>query len=77
MSIPHDNYVGEPDYPAPWTTRQPREGLRDLDGAKIVSRSPDVCLTPVGSSVVPIPYPVVDFCGHDEARLKRLFNKRL
>ncbi|MGO7581549.1 PAAR-like domain-containing protein [Rhizobium ruizarguesonis] len=65
MSIPRDNYVGEPDYPATWTTRQPREGLRDLDEAKIVSLSPDVCLTPVGSSVVPIPYPIVDYCGHD------------
>lgn len=65
MSIPRDNYVGEPDYPAPWTTKQPREGLRDLDEAKIVSLSPDVCLTPVGSSVVPIPYPIVDYCGHD------------
>ncbi|MGO8609427.1 PAAR-like domain-containing protein, partial [Rhizobium johnstonii] len=29
------------------------------------SGSPDVCLTPVGSSVVPIPYPIVDYCGHD------------
>ncbi|MBY5312701.1 DUF4150 domain-containing protein [Rhizobium leguminosarum] len=66
MSIPRDNYVGEPDYPAPWTTKQPREGLRDLDEAKIVSLSPDVCLTPVGSSVVPIPYPIVDYCGHDK-----------
>lgn len=66
MSIPRDNYVGEPNYPGPWTTRQPREGLRDLDEARIVSLSPDVCLTPVGSSVVPIPYPVVDYCGHDK-----------
>jgi len=66
MSIPRDNYVGEPDYPTPWTTKQPREGLRDLDEAKIVSLSPDVCLTPVGSSVVPIPYPIVDYCGHDK-----------
>lgn len=66
MSIPRDNYVGEPDYPGPWTTRQPREGLRDLDEARIVSLSPDVCLTPVGSSVVPIPYPIVDYCGHDK-----------
>ena len=66
MSIPRDNYVGEPDYPTPWTTKQPREGLRDLDEAKIVSLSPDVCLTPVGSSVVSIPYPIVDYCGHDK-----------
>ena len=66
MSIPRDNYVGEPDYPSPWTTKQPREGLRDLDEARVVSLSPDVCLTPVGSSVVPIPYPIVDYCGHDK-----------
>lgn len=65
MSIPRDNYVGDPGYPSPWSTMQPREGLRDLDEARIVSLAPDVCLTPVGSSVVPIPYPVVDFCGHD------------
>lgn len=66
MSVPSDNYIGEPGYPAPWTTKTPREGLRDIDEAKIVSLSPDVCLTPIGSSVVPIPYPIVDFCGHDE-----------
>ncbi|AJC82966.1 hypothetical protein IE4803_PC00420 (plasmid) [Rhizobium etli bv. phaseoli str. IE4803] len=64
MSIPRDNYVGEPDYPRPRTTRQSRERLRDL--ARIVSLSPDVCLTPVGSSVVPIPYTIVDYCGHDK-----------
>ncbi|ARQ61807.1 UNVERIFIED_ORG: hypothetical protein GGE64_002635 [Rhizobium etli] len=66
MSIPRDNYVGEPDYPRPWTTKQPREGLRDLDEARVVSLSPDVCLTPVGSSAVPVPYPIVDYCGHDK-----------
>ncbi|UXT44058.1 DUF4150 domain-containing protein [Agrobacterium tumefaciens] len=66
MSIPRDNYIGEPQYPGTWTTGTPREGLRDIDEARIVSLAPDVCLTPVGSSVVPIPYPVVDFCGHDK-----------
>ncbi|MBB4010565.1 DUF4150 domain-containing protein [Allorhizobium taibaishanense] len=66
MSIPRDPYLGEPGYPEPWTTKQPREGLRDLDEAKIVSLSPDVCWTPCGSSVVAVPYPIVDFCGHDE-----------
>jgi hypothetical protein len=65
MSISRDDYIGEPGYPAPWTTKRPLEGLRDIDEARIVSLSPDVCLTPVGSSVVPIPYPVVDYCGHD------------
>jgi len=66
MSIPRDPYLGEPGYPDTWTTKQPREGLRDLDEAKIVSLSPDVCWTPCGSSVVAVPYPIVDFCGHDE-----------
>ncbi|MEM7526978.1 MAG: DUF4150 domain-containing protein [Pseudomonadota bacterium] len=66
MSLTPDGYVGEPDYPDPWTTSRPLEGLRDNATARIVSLSPDVCLTPVGSSVVPIPYPVVDNCGDDE-----------
>lgn len=62
MSIPKDGYIGEPGYPAPWTTSAPREGLRDTDQARIISLSPDVCRSPK----TPIPYPVVDFCGHDE-----------
>ena len=62
MSIPKDGYIGEPGYPAPWTTRTPREGLRDTDQARIISLSPDVCRSPK----TPIPYPVVDFCGHDQ-----------
>jgi Domain of unknown function (DUF4150) len=64
MSLPPptDNYIGEPQYPAPWTTKKPREGLRDTDAALIVSLTPDVCKSPT----VPIPYPIVDFCGHDE-----------
>ncbi|MEM7497552.1 MAG: DUF4150 domain-containing protein [Pseudomonadota bacterium] len=66
MSLPRDYFVGYPDYPAPWTTSRPLEGLRDESRARIVSLAPDVCLTPVGSSVVPIPYPVVDNCGDDE-----------
>ncbi|WP_246662602.1 DUF4150 domain-containing protein [Rhizobium sp. P44RR-XXIV] len=40
--------------------------MRDNDAARIVSLSPDVCKTPIGSSTPPIPYPIVDFCGHDE-----------
>lgn len=61
MSIP-DDYIGDPGYPAPWTTSRPREGLRDTDQALIISLAPDVCRSPG----TPIPYPVVDFCGHDE-----------
>jgi Domain of unknown function (DUF4150) len=64
MSLPPptDNYIGEPQYPSPWTTKKPREGLRDTDAARIVSLAPDVCKSPG----CPVPYPVVDFCGHDE-----------
>lgn len=62
MSIPDNDYIGEPGYPAPWTTSTPREGLRDTDEARIISLAPDVCRSPS----VPVPYPVVDFCGHDE-----------
>ncbi len=66
MSIPRDQtgdtYIGEPGYPAPWTTSTPREGLRDTDEARIISLAPDVCRSPG----TPVPYPVVDFCGHDE-----------
>ncbi|MFD1882497.1 DUF4150 domain-containing protein [Paracoccus pacificus] len=62
MSIPDDQYIGEPGYPAPWTTSMPREGLRDNDQARIISLAPDVCKSPG----TPVPYPVVDFCGHDE-----------
>lgn len=61
-----DDYVGEPQYPAPWTTKLPKEGLRDTDEARIIFLAPDVCKTPVGPAVVPIPYPVIDFCGHDQ-----------
>ena len=62
MRIPEDDYIGPPGYPAPWTTATPLEGLRDTDHAVIVSLSPDVCRSPGA----PVPYPVVDFCGHDE-----------
>lgn len=54
-----------PEHPPPWATKKPQEGLRDLSEAKIVSTAPDVCLTPVGNSVVPIPYPIVAYCGDD------------
>lgn len=62
MSIPEDDHIGEPGYPSPWTTSVPREGLRDTDAAVIVSLSPDVCK----SRKRAVPYPVVEFCGHDE-----------
>jgi hypothetical protein len=57
-----DDHIGEPGYPAPWTTTLPREGLRDTDEARIVCLEPDVCKSPN----VPISYMIVDFCGHDQ-----------
>ncbi|MFW8643329.1 PAAR-like domain-containing protein [Rhizobium beringeri] len=65
LPSPQDIYAGEPQYPSPWTTRKPREGLRDNDPARVICLAPDVCKTPIGSSIVPIPYQVVDYCGHD------------
>jgi hypothetical protein len=69
MSLPppKDNYAGEPEYPAPWTTAKPKEGLRDIGEARIICLAPDVCLTPVGNSVVTIPYQIVDYCGDDQS----------
>jgi hypothetical protein len=68
MSIPSvpEASRGDPGYPSPWTTSLPLEGLRDTDDARIISLAPDVCLTPIGSTMEPIPYPVVDYCGHNE-----------
>lgn len=68
MSLPppEDNYAGEPRYPSPWASTRPLEGLRDTDEARIISLAPDVCLTPMGATMVPVPYPVVDYCGHDQ-----------
>lgn len=42
-----------------------REGSRDTDDGIIVSVTPDVCKTPVGSSVVPIPYSITAIQGDD------------
>lgn len=36
----------------------PREGSRDTGDGLIISTCPDVCKTPVGASVVPIPYSI-------------------
>jgi hypothetical protein len=55
----------DPKYPAPWTTTQPREALRDTDKARVVSLLPDVCLTPRGNMLVPVPYNIHDLVGHD------------
>ena len=59
--------LGDPGYPAPWTTDEPLEALRDEEEAIVVSLAPDVALTPIGEAeLVHVPYPIVDFCSDDE-----------
>ena len=36
-----------------------REAARKTGEARVISLTPDVCLTPVGPSMVPVPYPIV------------------
>lgn len=36
----------------------PKEGARDIGDGLIVCTTPDVCKTPVGNSMVPIPYSI-------------------
>lgn len=43
----------------------PKEGSRDIGDGIIVSLSPDVCKTPVGSSLPPIPYSITAKQGDD------------
>ncbi len=43
----------------------PREGSRDTGDGIIVSVTPDVCKTPVGSSMVPVPYSITAKQGDD------------
>ncbi len=58
--------AGAPQYPAPWATKKPLEALRDTDQARIICLAPNVCLTPVGNQMVPVPYMIHDLVGHDE-----------
>ncbi len=51
MSLPPD-----PDW-----TDTPREAIRDNAKPKILSLTPDVCKTPIGSSTPPIPYCIVGY----------------
>jgi hypothetical protein len=37
----------------------PREGVRQIGTAYVVSVTPDVCLTPMGANSVPVPYPII------------------
>ena len=50
----------------PWSTDDPREGMRDTDDARIMGLAPSWNLTPVGNAMVAVPYPVMDYAGHDE-----------
>ena len=43
----------------------PKEGSRDIGDGIIISVTPDVCKTPVGSSTPPIPYSVYAKQGED------------
>ena len=84
-SVPHKNDEGYDlcDYPSDpgqqhafgW---QAREFAR-VEPAVVVSISPDVCLTPVGSAVVPIPYSIVATPSDDSKSCKsvKLGGKRL
>lgn len=56
----------------------PREGSRDIGDGIIVSVTPDVCKTPVGSSLVPIPYSITAKQSNDgnTASTVRLAGKR-
>ncbi len=56
-----------PPRPDPWATTAPQEGLRDNDQARIVSLAPSINLTPRGNVMVPLPYNLVDYAGHDES----------
>jgi hypothetical protein len=66
-------HAGDPDYPQPWTTSQPREALRNNGEARIVCLSPSVNLTPVGSEMVPVPYMIYDTCDHPENYSQKTF----
>ncbi|MUZ66387.1 PAAR-like domain-containing protein [Agrobacterium vitis] len=47
----------------------PREGSREIGQGKVVSIAPDVCLTPIGSSMVPVPYALVAYQNVDPANM--------
>ena len=58
----------EPAAPEPKTAAtKPPEGVHDKDEAIVTSIAPNVCMTPVGNTMVPIPYNVMDFAGHDNS----------
>jgi hypothetical protein len=57
---------------AQWTTT-PKEAIRDSAKPIVLSLTPDVCKTPVGSSIPPIPYSVYALPGEDEKTTPSVF----
>lgn len=47
----------------------PREGSRDVGRGIVVSISPDVCLTPQGAAMVPVPYSLVAYQDRSPANM--------
>lgn len=47
----------------------PREGSREIGQGIVVSIAPDVCLTPIGSSMVPVPYGLIAYQNIDPANM--------
>lgn len=47
----------------------PREGSREIGQGMVVSIAPDICLTPIGSSMVPVPYALVAYQNVDPANM--------
>ena len=66
----------DPDYPVPWTTNVPREGLREEIKARVICLSPSVNLTPSGGGMVPVPYMIYDECDHPENFSAKTFYTR-
>ncbi|WP_083467669.1 PAAR-like domain-containing protein [Methylobacterium tarhaniae] len=47
----------------------PREGARETSRGIVVSLTPDVCLTPQGAAMVPVPYSLVAYQDHSAANM--------
>ena len=60
-----DDSVLAPEGEAKTPATKPPEGIHDKDEAIVTSITPNVCLTPCGSTMVPVPYCVFDKHGHD------------
>lgn len=47
----------------------PREGSREIGQGMVISIAPDICLTPIGSSMVPVPYALIAYQNIDPANM--------